>query len=569
MSVTNRITVSIQSFSEESLNHKRKAEETSSTLPDLEDKADRGMFFKFRDFFRLPDEQGDLNEESPLWSRLPLPLPPDSCPEVGSSSSSMSFYGSDITPLFYKKLPVLIGKGAYGSVSKGRDIRSGSPVARKEHAAGSLCDYKTAIQESEILARLERESVRHRLHLRAAFDEAPAQHTIITDLIPTGNIYANHLAPGAPLGKLKFEDILTIARQALEYLADLGRASIIHADLKPCNLTYELSCRYLTILDCGLSRQVHGEVINDLIQSSYYRAPEVNLRKGIDCTVDMWSVGCILYELFVGVPLFDVSDDRKNIMLSIAQHIHRIIEEIGIPPIEYLRKCKNAGHYFDKTGAYRIQNRAVNQSTWKFAIDEEGNKRDIPKDQVEMFKDLIGKMLRYENRIPREALNSPLFLQDIAVHLSPKFSSKDNIAIYLASAIDRYTNDPSRVPVPLPVNFFGNKTSSVTRTCVHVPRDPNNEYFVTVSGNGIDSIERYLLVEGSEIPCTLPEDSLKKIEEVIPDGSGLAGASLEENIPNFEVFSPCDIPLTPIYADELAAIAALDSAAVELLPSSH
>ena len=40
------------------------------------------------------------------------------------------------------------------------------------------------------------------------------------------------------------------------------------------------------------------------IQSRFYRAPEVVLGLPYDCSIDMWSLGCIAVELFVGLPIF-------------------------------------------------------------------------------------------------------------------------------------------------------------------------------------------------------------------------------------------------------------------------
>lgn len=40
------------------------------------------------------------------------------------------------------------------------------------------------------------------------------------------------------------------------------------------------------------------------IQSRFYRSPEVILGMGYSCAIDVWSLGCILVELFVGEPLF-------------------------------------------------------------------------------------------------------------------------------------------------------------------------------------------------------------------------------------------------------------------------
>ena len=45
-------------------------------------------------------------------------------------------------------------------------------------------------------------------------------------------------------------------------------------------------------------------IINLYIQSRYYRAPEVILRLNYSFSIDIWSFACVLYEIYMGKPLF-------------------------------------------------------------------------------------------------------------------------------------------------------------------------------------------------------------------------------------------------------------------------
>jgi dual specificity tyrosine-phosphorylation-regulated kinase 2/3/4 len=59
------------------------------------------------------------------------------------------------------------------------------------------------------------------------------------------------------------------------------------------------------------------------VQSRFYRAPEVILRIPYNTKVDMWSLGCIVAELFTGEPLFPGKNEQEM--------LEYMMEIIGIP----------------------------------------------------------------------------------------------------------------------------------------------------------------------------------------------------------------------------------------------
>jgi len=78
----------------------------------------------------------------------------------------------------------------------------------------------------------------------------------------------------------------------------------VHCDLKPENILLVDSWKSaIKIIDFG-SGCFLGQQLYTYIQSRYYRAPEIILGVDYDCAIDMWSMACILFELFQGIPLF-------------------------------------------------------------------------------------------------------------------------------------------------------------------------------------------------------------------------------------------------------------------------
>lgn len=91
----------------------------------------------------------------------------------------------------------------------------------------------------------------------------------------------------------------------------MAEHKIVHCDLKPENI---LLCHPnksgIKVIDFG-SGTYEKEQYYTYIQSRYYRAPEVILGVRYSPAIDMWSMGCILYELFTGTPLFTGEDEHE------------------------------------------------------------------------------------------------------------------------------------------------------------------------------------------------------------------------------------------------------------------
>ena len=128
------------------------------------------------------------------------------------------------------------------------------------------------------------------------------------------------------------------AGQLLRSLRFLRAQRIIHCDLKPENVLLERPNKSaIKLVDFG-SSCFEDERAYTYIQSRFYRAPEVILGTPYDQGIDMWSLGCVLAELYAGRPLFPGENE--------AEQLARIMEVIGAPPPSALADATRAETFF-------------------------------------------------------------------------------------------------------------------------------------------------------------------------------------------------------------------------------
>lgn len=126
---------------------------------------------------------------------------------------------------------------------------------------------------------------------------------------------------------------------ALEYIHSLW---LIHADLKPENILVKSYSRCeVRVIDFGSSCFVDDHLSN-YVQSRSYRAPEVMLGLPYNQGIDIWSLGCIIAELWAGYVLFQND--------SIQSLLARIVGIIGPFPTHMMAAGRFVPQYFSQDG---------------------------------------------------------------------------------------------------------------------------------------------------------------------------------------------------------------------------
>ncbi len=195
-------------------------------------------------------------------------------------------------------LQARLGHGGMGEVWRGVDERLGRPVAVKvlgEHLADPerLARFR---REAELTARLQHPGITV-VHDVGSDNGQPF---IVMELLHGRDLAA--MLAQAPCG-LPIDAALTLAVQAAEALQAAHAGHVIHRDLKPANL-FVLDSGQLKICDFGIAWAVdattHLTPTGQAFGTPAYMSPEQCRGEHVDERSDLYSLGCVLYELLTG-----------------------------------------------------------------------------------------------------------------------------------------------------------------------------------------------------------------------------------------------------------------------------
>ncbi|KAL3953489.1 hypothetical protein ACCO45_011445 [Purpureocillium lilacinum] len=145
--------------------------------------------------------------------------------------------------------------------------------------------------------KLDKNDDHHLLRLKDTFIHR--QHLCLVFELLSVNLY--ELIKQNQFRGLSTTLVRVFAQQLLNGLALLNKARLIHCDLKPENILLKnLESPIIKIIDFG-SACDERQTVYTYIQSRFYRSPEVLLGLPYSSAIDMWSLGCIVVELFLGL----------------------------------------------------------------------------------------------------------------------------------------------------------------------------------------------------------------------------------------------------------------------------
>ncbi|AQK73934.1 hypothetical protein ZEAMMB73_Zm00001d017754 [Zea mays] len=283
----------------------------------------------------------------------------------------------------------MLGQGTFGQVAKCWDAETNSYVAVKV-IKNQPAFYQQAIMEVSLLRLLnEKFDPDDEHHIVRMLDFFLYQnHLCIAFEMLGNNLY--ELLKRNSLRGLQMKYVRTFSRQILDALIIMKDAGIIHCDLKPENILIAPTVKTavgVKVIDFG-SVCMEGKTIYSYIQSRYYRSPEVLLGYPYTTAIDMWSFGCIVAELYIGLPLFPGASEY-DVLCRMIEIIGSVLptEKLtpcGQPPDDLLREAKNTGKFFKHVGSIYPSSEARNgaSSAYRILSEDEIEARDSKKPKV-------------------------------------------------------------------------------------------------------------------------------------------------------------------------------------------
>ncbi|MEJ2206637.1 MAG: protein kinase [Gemmatimonadota bacterium] len=220
-----------------------------------------------------------------------------------------------------------IGEGGMATVYLGHDQRHDSKVALKvlRPELASHLGGERFVREIRITAQLQHPNI------LPVFDSGEAEGRAFYVMpFVEGETLAQRLKREGPL---PIDDALGIAAEVADALAYAHERGFVHRDVKPSNIM--LTHGHALLADFGIARAIdaaRGDALTETglsVGTVTYMSPEQALGEAVDGRTDIYSLGCVLYEMLAGTPPFTGSR-------------HAVLARHSVDPVPSLRNLREA-----------------------------------------------------------------------------------------------------------------------------------------------------------------------------------------------------------------------------------
>ncbi|KAF7353896.1 Serine/threonine protein kinase PRP4 [Mycena venus] len=246
-----------------------------------------------------------------------------------------------------------VGRGMFAVVVRARVLpegedgkeskEGGREVAIKIVRAQEVM-HRAGLKESAILQKLQAadpEDKKHIVRLERTFEHRG--HLCLVFESMSMNLRDVVKRFGKDVG-LNIRAVRAYAHQLFISLGHLRKLGVMHADIKPDNILVNDAKTMLKLCDLGSASDAAENEITPYLVSRFYRAPEIILGVPYDPALDVWSVGCTLYELYTGKILFPGRSNNQMLL--------HMMELKGRFNGKMIKRAKFGDVYFDEMGGF-------------------------------------------------------------------------------------------------------------------------------------------------------------------------------------------------------------------------
>ena len=272
--------------------------------------------------------------------------------------------------------------------------------------------------------------------------------------------------------------------QVCTALSFLKMESIVHGDVKPHNILYYSSTNSVKLADFGCSVILTGEYTHISSGTIRYNPPELLLYSRVSFGADVWSLGCMIYEMLTGDPLIPSPSNAelsrklrtvKSIQIwrrSLGDRIDDELNSITCLPVTFLIGG-NAGKLIEKMTAYSVRNRLTLEeviiSEW-LESDNDGGTTALIQRPVNItcpminWNDIIESAYEVDNYLHVRGFDIPRDVRNKGIQIYSRSYSKGirdiEAAIQISCALFRHTIESYH-----PLSSESMLTEDITRIC--------------------------------------------------------------------------------------------------------
>ncbi|NOR12826.1 MAG: protein kinase, partial [Candidatus Aminicenantes bacterium] len=214
-----------------------------------------------------------------------------------------------INTISHYKILSKIGEGGMGVVYKAEDTKLKRVVALKFLPPELMRDQEAKerfVQEAQAAAALDHPNICTIYEINESEGNT---------YISMAHIKGQSLKEKIASGPVKIEEALDIAIHTAEGLKEAHEKGIVHRDIKPANIMLTEKGQ-VKIMDFGLAKLSWGVDLTKtatIMGTVAYMSPEQASGEKIDHRTDIWSLGCVLYEMLAGQRPFKSTHDQAAI----------------------------------------------------------------------------------------------------------------------------------------------------------------------------------------------------------------------------------------------------------------